>query len=526
MFKGAGYRFGLSGAQFFLVVMAGLCPACAWALPQTAELQRQADTDARIAALDKSLQETRAELSETRAEIRQLRSLLEDMNQKIAASATPSPVSPTPNSSQTQRPAQAPTAESTGESTAPQARISEDDWQVLKTEVQQQAQERVESGSKYRVKLWGLALFNSFYDNGRVDNVDVPTLALSRFPGSSPGSLGASLRQSIVGITGFGPDLFGAHTSADLQMDFFGGLPSVYGGGSSGIFRLRLARVRFDWDHTSVIGGLDRPFFSPNAPSSFMSVALPAFAAAGNLWTWSPTIRVEHRFDTHLSQFKIEAGLLAPPSYAIDSTDNRFPTPGESSRQPVYAVRFSANGTHGDRPSSVGVSGIYFPQRFPGGETVSGWGSILDWRFPVLPHTELSGEFFAGKGLDSFGGVPVPNIQSQDYNQYIRMAAPELERITSLGGWSQLKFTLDSRNEFNVAAGTGGRNAGQIAEDAVLFPPFEYLSPRNDMVFVNYIFRPRSDLLFSPEYRRLRTYPLNSPAAMATQIGVAAGFLF
>ena len=46
------------------------------------------------------------------------------------------------------------------------------------------------------------------------------------------------------------------------------------------------------------------------------------------------------------------------------------------------------------------------------------------------------------------------------------------------------------------------------------------------MVFVNYVFRPRSDLLFSAEYRRLRTYEVNGPPASAGQLGLAMGFLF
>jgi hypothetical protein len=174
----------------------------------------------------------------------------------------------------------------------------------------------------------------------------------------------------------------------------------------------------------------------------------------------------------------------------------------------------------------VGISGVYFPQRFPGGATVSGWGGILDWRLPVLPRTELSGQFFGGKGIDSFGGVPVPVISAQDYNGYIETGASALEQETMLGGWSQLKFTINSRNEFNVAAGIGDRNAGDLARDAVLFPSLQYVSPRNEEMFVNYIFRPRSDLLFSPEYRRLRTYPIQGPPAVASQVGFAAGFLF
>ena len=46
------------------------------------------------------------------------------------------------------------------------------------------------------------------------------------------------------------------------------------------------------------------------------------------------------------------------------------------------------------------------------------------------------------------------------------------------------------------------------------------------MLFANYIFRPRSDLLFSAEYRRFRTYEINGPANSAGQLGLAVGFLF
>ena len=100
--------------------------------------------------------------------------------------------------------------------------------------------------------------------------------------------MGASVRQSIVGLTGIGPTVFGARTSADVQMDFFGGTPNSYGATSAGLAEVRLARLRLDWKDTSVVAGLDYPFFSPNLPTSYMSVVVPGFASAGNLWNWTP----------------------------------------------------------------------------------------------------------------------------------------------------------------------------------------------------------------------------------------------
>ena len=156
---------------------------------------------------------------------------------------------------------------------------------------------------------------------------------------------------------------------------------------------------------------------------------------------------------------------------------------------------------------------------------MSGWGAIGDWKFPIMSRLELSGQIFDGRGLDGFGGVPTLPTSSQFY-QFGASAVPSLEQITMFGGWSQLKFKMDSRSEFNVAAGMGGRNSGELRALGETSENIEYLSPRNQMLLVNYIFRPRSDLVFSPEFRRLRTYPLTGAAATANQFGVSAGFLF
>jgi hypothetical protein len=77
-----------------------------------------------------------------------------------------------------------------------------------------------------------------------------------------------------------------------------------------------------------------------------------------------------------------------------------------------------------------------------------------------------------------------------------------------------------------VGAGTGGRNSSGLGS---IYYSNEYLqefAARNQTLFVNYILKPRSDLVFSVEYRRLRTYPIGDDTASASQIGLAAGFLF
>lgn len=478
---------------------------------------------AKIDLLTKSLQQTQTELVESRAEIQQLRAALQEVLSRMdKLAATPSGATAGEAASGAGNPA-AKTEEAHGG-----AQISQDDWEILNAKVEEQRQTKVESASKYRLKLSGIALFNAFNNWGRANNIDVPGIAVPPALGYSSNSLGASVRQSIFGLTGYGPEILGARTSGDLQVDFFGGLPSGYSATSSGVAELRLARMRFDWRNTSLVGGLDYPFFSPNLPTTYMSVAVPGFAEAGNLWAWTPTVRVEHKFGGAFSPFKVEAGFLDPPSYANYATETnlRSPTPIESSRQPTYAMRVSASAKSEDRLATIGISGLYSPQRFLGRYDVAGWGGIADWKMVFLPHTELSGQFFTGRGLDGFGAVPVIGSVSQTPFQYATVTGPVLASLGTIGGWSQFKIKVDARNEFNVAAGTGGRNSAGLRAAIAQNPFLASIPARNQMFFVNYIFRPRSDLLFSAEYRRLRTYTVSRGPDTAGQLGLAVGFLF
>lgn len=514
-----------AGGRMLCVVLAGGWPAFAQSPPVPASPASQAELDAKVRMLSQSLEETRVELSESRSEIRQLRAVLDRVLRKMGEPDTPTPGVAVPREQTPEESARnVQTAKPNDEQHM--SHINEDDLQIVNTRLEELQQDKVETGSKYRLKLSGIGLFNAFGQTGHVDNLDVPSVAIPPSPGDGSGNLGASLRQSIVELIGVGPDVYGARMSGDIQMDFFGGLPSGYAAATSGVMRLRVARIRFDWENTSVVVGLDAPFFSPNTPTSYMSLAVPGFASAGNLWTWTPTIRVERRWATPVSLFKIEAGVMDPSRYAAFSASVRAASPGENSRQPAYSLRMSANGKTENRPLSIGVSGIYFPQRYYGGDTVSGWGAITDWRLPLLPHTELSGEFFVGKGLDAFGGVPYVLVQPSDLNQYNSVTAPALAGIRMLGGWSQVKVKLNGRSEFNLAAGSGARSARGTRQIATLDPTLLFLSHRNDMWFANYIFRPRPDLVLSTEYRRLRTYEVSGTPAIAGQVGLAVGFIF
>jgi hypothetical protein len=504
-------------APLLCVVVFAALSARAQGLTNLAPAPDQADLSVKIEVLTHSIEQMQNELEQSRLEIQQLRDMLAQI---LRTQANPPPANP-PDEHATVR-----TEPQNPGTNAPPAHIAEDDWQVLNARVEEHEQVKVESSSKYRLKISGIALFNAFDTSGQLDNLDAPTVAVQPPPYAYTGSLAASFRQSILGLRGIGPTVLGASTSADFQLDFINGAAGPYGGVAVGLVGLRTARLQFDWSKFSVTGGLETPFFSPNSPTSYLSLAVPAFAAAGNLWNWTPAIRAERRFDFTSSEFKVEAGFLDSTGYSVSGSDVRVPTPGEYSRQPVYAVRVSGNNRMEDRAISFGISGIYAPLHFPGRQGLSASGAIADWKFPLIARLQLSGAFFTGKGLDGFGGLALPSVQPQDYQHYFYAAAPTLAGIPVVGGWSQLKFTLNSRSEFNAAGGLGARDAGRLRA-ATQFDPFLLSVPSSNRIFFfNYIFRPRSDLLFSAEYRHFHTSEILGGPNVAGQIGLAAGFLF
>ena len=128
-------------------------------------------------------------------------------------------------------------------------------------------QTKVESGSKYPVRLTGLILFNGYLNKGVADNTDLPAFALKRRRPRATEIAGATLRQTILGVEGFGPRIAGARTSANVNIDFFQRrlqqLWDVGGRGADADGSMDL-----DWEKDSVQVGMVTPLISPLAPSS------------------------------------------------------------------------------------------------------------------------------------------------------------------------------------------------------------------------------------------------------------------
>jgi hypothetical protein len=101
----------------------------------------------------------------------------------------------------------------------------------------------------------------------------------------------------------------------------------------------------------------------------------------------------------------------------------------------------------------------------------------------------------------------------------------QLRALNSVGGWSQLKISATSKLEFNGAFGVDNPFAGDV-RGFPLSPGFPAPLLQNRSSLINVIYRPRSDLLFSGEYRHLRTFDIDAGSPTADQVNLMMGILF
>jgi outer membrane murein-binding lipoprotein Lpp len=502
-------------------------------------LQSQVESlNSQMSELRTAQQDALREAEQLRAELNQTREQLAaktgsasgvyDARPETSPASSGSIPSSLPSSSSLASATLPPPLQSTGDSSSGdlQQRISklEDEQELMNDKIVEQSQTKVESGSKYRVRLSGLVLLNTAVTRGSVDNLDIPQIAVPAQAPGFAGSFSGSLRQSQIGIETFGPDIAGARTSANVKFDFAGGFPNVPNGAAFGVVRLRTGTVRLDWANTSIVAGQDAIFFAPLTPTTLSSLAIPALSYTGNLWSWTPQVRIEHRFAlSENSGLRIQAGILDSLTGDVPQQSYRYPSVGEESGQPAYATHIGYSRRIFRRDLNVGIGGYYGRQNWGFGRTVDGWAGVTDVTVPLGEFLDFSAEFYRGRAVGGLGGGVGQSIllSGPIYN-----SATAIHGLDSTGGWVQLKFKPKPNFEVNFAYGQDQ----PFARELKLFPAsalyYGYSISRNQSPFVNFIYRMRSDVLFSMEYKRLQTNPLNSNAYIANQVILSLGYAF
>jgi hypothetical protein len=441
------------------------------------------------------LRQTRQELQESQAQIKALRTEVDS----IKAGMSQPPVATAGESN--------PTAETQA---------------LIESRMQQIYQTKVESGSKHRVTLSGMVLFNAGMNRGRVDNSDVPMLAVPRVPGQAGGDVHATMRQTIFSVGVTGPEWGGARTSADVQFDFFGGIQNTRNAASLGLMRLRTGHAQLEWEKGSIAFEQDQPFISPLSPSSLATVGTPEFGYSGNLWAWTPQIVATRRFSwSETTDSTMQIGLLDPFSGQLNTSSyDRSPEPGELSRMPAIAIRHALNFEIANRKFTLGTSGLYSRHDYGFGRVVNGFAAAADWMFPIASKLELSGEIYRGRAVGGmWGGIGT----SASWDGTLNDPETEVYGVNSAGGWTQLKYKMAEKWEVNSAFGMDNPYARDLRHSS----SFSYLPAlRNSSEMLNIMHHPRSNIVLSLEYRHLNTVNFNAKRYTAENVNLGIGVQF
>ena len=485
----------------------GICVAAQTPAPQTAP---PASTEEKVQRLTDAVAQVEAQMLANQKQLDELRQELAVLHAQMAAEKNPAAI-----------PAQPDASSAAGTLSAAVDEIRERQ-EMQESQIATHEVSKVETQSKYPLKISGLLLFNGFVNTRQVDISVAPSYAVA-----GSGSTGLSFRQTVLGIDARGPRLFGATSHGDLRVDFFAGSnQSNYA--ASGILRLRTAHADLDWQHTQAFVELDRSILAPNEPTSLLAVALPDLAWAGDLWNWNPQVGVSHEFAiTDASSVKVQAAF-------IDTFDPQLPgsvstasvTQTESSRWPGTEARLAFQHGAKDGNAEFGVGGYFSPHRTDRDDTFNAWVATADFHLPVTRLFDVTANAYRGQALDGLGAGGYVNYYYVDSWGY-----PTAHALDDVGGWAQLKARAGQRIEFNTGAGTDNPFAKEVKAAAAFLAgspsgvSYSGLA-RNRAIYSNVIWSPNAYLQFSFEYKRLWTNYASGPTAYSDSIGLGAGYKF
>jgi hypothetical protein len=371
---------------------------------------------------------------------------------------------------------------------------------IAEQRVQELAQTKVQSSQRLPVTLTGMVLFNAFL-NGRANGGSQdPVLAA---PADSASGSGASLSQSIVGLTFQGPRIFGGgQVNGDLHLDLFGGSTSSL----NHLIRLRVATIRVDWKNQSLVIGQDKPIISPRDPSSLAQVAFSPLTGAGNPWLWQPQARFEQRFSWGDDMgLRAQAGVYQTSEPTASAAEY---VASLATARPAAQGRFLVwkNLGHGGRIEIA--PGFHVSQTHVNGLSVPSRLFSTDWMIQPFAKLQWTGMFFTGENAAGIGAL------RQGFTVF---SSGSIRPVGTTGGWTQVSYFITHRLTLNAYGGQESNRPSDLLRGEIT---------RNFAYAGNVVYQLGPNVLLGLEASQVRTSYLGSLTRLANHYDLALAYLF
>jgi hypothetical protein len=296
-----------------------------------------------------------------------------------------------------------------------------------------------------------MLLFNAFSNGAFAGTVFSDPIASSSTAGNR--SAGATLRQTVLGLKFFGPELpGGGRASGSVYMDFFSG--SLQPGNN--IFRLRLATLDLKWKNTTVTLGQDKPIIAPREPVSLAQVGVSPLTGAGNLWQWQPQARIEQRFAlSDNSEIRAQAGV-----FESDEAVNAVPAPFTGTLgiwRPAWEARVEYGHNSGSMRFEI-APGYHASSSRVAGQSVASRAVSLDWMARTSSWLSFTGAWFSGRNLAGLGTLR---------QGFTVLPSGNAIPVHIYGGWGQAEFTATPRWSFHLFAGEEADRGRDLAGNGI-----------------------------------------------------------
>ncbi len=362
-------------------------------------------------------------------------------------------------------------------------------------------QTKVETAHRLPVTLTGMVLFNSYLNGRHSGGFEDP---LTASPVSGASGSGATLSQSILGLTFQGPRVLGGGAvSGQLHMDFWGGSSNSL----NHLIRLRVATVSIDWKNQSLTIGQDKPIVSPRDPTSLAQVAFAPLTYAGNPWFWQPQIRFEQRVALGAnSGIRARLGVYE----TSESTSNAIAEYANyvSSARPAIEGRFEAWRKFGKDGRIEIAPGFHTSQSHVLGYSIPSRLFTTDWLIQPMAKVQLTGMFFTGQDASGIGALP---------NGFTIFSPYRIRAVNTTGGWTQLSFLATQRLTFNIFGGQESHSPADLLSGEIT-RNFEYAG--------NAIYKLGSNVVLGIEAAQVRTNFLLQSNHLVNHYDAALGYLF